>query len=301
MPHFKKHTCCLLLSLAALGGAATASAAELHLRREATPAGALATLGDVAEIYATAAGEAEQLARVELFPAPPQGSSRLVRAAEIRDTLAQRGVDLRQIRLVGANSIWIHGGQAQAAPAQNAPASPVQPAVVQETIATTTQVVVPLRPLQRGDVIRASDVQLQARSGDVGHAASIEEVVGRQAVRPIAAGSTIAAIDLQSPQLVLKNEVVTVYARARGVQVRTSAKALEAGAKGDIIALESLLDRNARFMARVIGTKEVEIFAGAPVVTTPRAPPPVVAPAATPSGSLFGLRVRGTETSIQER
>jgi flagella basal body P-ring formation protein FlgA len=276
-------------------------AAELHLRREASPAGALVSLGDVAEILTNDAAEAEQLAKVELFPAPPSGSSRLVRAVEVRDTLAQRGIDLRHVRLVGSSSIWIHGGRAANLPAETAATPAVVPAVAYETITTTTQVVVPLRPLRRGDVIRASDVQLQSREGEAasGVAMNFDDVIGRQVVRPVAQGQLIPLVDLQAPLLVQKNEIVTVYARTRGVQVRTSAKALEPGARGDIIGLESLLERNARFTARVVGTKEVEILAGAPLATSPT--PPAAASRdrqqqpSRPRGSLFGLRVRGID------
>ena len=290
-----------LLAIVALCAAEIATAAELHLRREAVPAGALVSLGDVAEILTNDAAEAEQLAKIELFPAPPSGSSRLVRAVEVRDTLAQRGIDLRHVRLVGSSSIWIHGGRATNVPAETAATPAVVPAVAYETIPTTTQVVVPLRPLRRGDVIRANDVQLQSREGEAagGVAMNFDEVVGRQVMRPVSQGSVILLADLQAPQLVQKHEIVTVYARTRGVQVRTSAKALEPGARGDIIALESLLERNAHFTARVVGTKEVEILAGAPLVTSP-APPATTSSdqqpkSSQPRGSLFGLRVRGND------
>lgn len=282
-------------------------AAELHLRREASPAGSLVTLGDVAEILANDAQAKDHLAKIELFPAPNAGSSRLVRADEVRDTLARRGIDLRQVRFVGASSIWIHGGSGETKPAEKIARPAVVPAIAYEGDITTTQVVVPVRQLQRGDVIRASDVQLQTHRGEAidGAATELDAVIGKQLTRPMPKGTAIPVAELQSPQLVQKNEVVTVYARTRGVQVRTSARAMESGARGDIIALESLLDRNAHFTARVVGTKEVEVLAGAPLVTSPVAPMPGAAtpapPASAARGSMFGLRVRVNDAATTPR
>jgi flagella basal body P-ring formation protein FlgA len=60
--------------------------------------------------------------------------------------------------------------------------------------------------------------------------------------------------------LVQQNDVVTVYARAAGVQVRTQARARDAGSLGDLIAVESISDRKTYF-ARVSGIQEVEVDA----------------------------------------
>jgi flagella basal body P-ring formation protein FlgA len=280
-------------------------AAELHLRRSCPCTRSLVSLGEVAEIYAVDEAEAQRLAKIELFPAPPAGSSRLIRAGDVRDVLARRGVDLRQIRLLGASSTWLQGG-ATASEVAQASAVAAPPAAMPALPTVSSTAVVSLRPLRRGEVIRASDVQLQSRDGEAaaGVAVEIDEVIGKQLLRPVTQGGAIAVADLQSPLLVQKNEVVTVYARTRGVQVRTSAKALESGARGDVIALESLLDRNAHFTARVIGTKEVEVLAGAPLVSTPApvvSAPVVAMPAAsTPNRqrpSLFGLRVREVDAT----
>ena len=143
-------------------------------------------------------------------------------------------------------------------------------------------------------------MQLQTRRGEAidGAATELDAVIGKQLTRPMPKGAAIPVAELQSPQLVRKNEVVTVYARTRGVQVRTSARAMESGARGDVIALESLLDRNAHFTARVVGTKEVEVLAGSPLVTSPTVVAPAAAmapPANAARGSVFGLRVRMTD------
>lgn len=173
-------------------------------------------------------------------------------------------------------------------------------------------VVVPIRPLARGEVVQASDVVIQSADGaaGAGAAANLEDVVGQAAVRSLPAGRPLQASDVRPPVLVKRGSTVTVFARTRGVQVRTSAKALEDGARDDLIKLESLLDRDQVFVARVIGNKEVEVFAGRPRIESAAAPTAAPASAvsaddgaasnngnslgATQRHSLFRLRVQGT-------
>ena len=54
--------------------------------------------------------------------------------------------------------------------------------------------------------------------------------------------------------------MVTVFARASGIQVRTTARAREEGSRGDLIMVESLTDRS-RYFARVTGIQEVDVYA----------------------------------------
>ena len=170
-------------------------------------------------------------------------------------------------------------------------------------------VVVPVRPLGRGEVVRASDLQLQTVSAAGNHVnslSSLEQAIGQEATRPLPAGRPLQRSDLQQAILVKRNNVVTVFVRSRGVQIRTSAKALEDGARDDVIKLQSLENRDDQFVARVTAFKEVEILAGAPrVEATPATPSPTPKQApedknrldATQRPSLFGLRVQGVEES----
>jgi flagella basal body P-ring formation protein FlgA len=71
---------------------------------------------------------------------------------------------------------------------------------------------------------------------------------------------------------VRRNETIMVISRAAGVQVRTNAKAIEDGAKGDSIVVEELEGKvRHRYNARVSGFQEAEIFAGVTnVVSNPQ-------------------------------
>jgi flagella basal body P-ring formation protein FlgA len=55
---------------------------------------------------------------------------------------------------------------------------------------------------------------------------------------------------------------VTVYAKAAGIRIHTTARAKEEGAMGDLVAVESVADRKT-FTARVCGPRETEVFAQA--------------------------------------
>lgn len=104
----------LILLVAMLTVTRAAGGAELVLRDRATPRSAVVRLGDVAEIAAADAGAAERLAATPLTPAPTQAATRYLRAAELRDLLASRGVDVRDFHFTGAAVVAI--GPMTAAP-----------------------------------------------------------------------------------------------------------------------------------------------------------------------------------------
>ena len=133
-------------------------------------------------------------------------------------------------------------------------------------------VVVPIRPLPRGRVVQASDLQLQTTNSSSAGANSLSHVdhaVGQETTRALPAGRPLQKSDVRPAVLVSRNAVVTVFARSPGIQVRTSAKALEDGSRDDVIKLQSLNDRDEHFLARVTAYTEVEILAGSPRVETP--------------------------------
>lgn len=126
-------------------------------------------------------------------------------------------------------------------------------------------VVVAARSLLRGTVIRADDVQLQRGGPDdtPGDSfQSIAEVVNQETTRAIPAGKILERNLLRAPLVIQRGEVVTVYARSSGIRVRTTARARENGSLGDLILVESLLDRKAYYV-RVSGIQEAEVYARA--------------------------------------
>jgi flagella basal body P-ring formation protein FlgA len=82
-------------------------------------------------------------------------------------------------------------------------------------------------------------------------------MVARQTLRP---GVLVLENHLQAPRLVERGETVTVFARTGGIQVRTHVVAKQDGSLGDLIQVETV-DRRERFMARVTGLRELDVFA----------------------------------------
>ena len=81
--------------------------------------------------------------------------------------------------------------------------------------------------------------------------------------QPLSPGEPIRATAIQSPILVRRGEVVTVYVRTAGVQVKTEGRTVQQGGYGDLITIESIADRTQRqkFAARVVDVQKVEVYA----------------------------------------
>jgi flagella basal body P-ring formation protein FlgA len=144
-------------------------------------------------------------------------------------------------------------------------------------------IVVARRELSRGELISKQDVELvrgEAEKGLLKPLESLEDVVGKETTRGIAAGQPITEPSLRPVMLVQRGQVVTVYSRCGGVQIRITGRAKENGAHGDLVPVESLTSRET-FHARVSGPQEVEIYAGSTTTPTvdaaPREPSPWLA------------------------
>ena len=146
-------------------------------------------------------------------------------------------------------------------------------------VTTSPALVVAARPLLRGALIGAADVELRSatpRQRGSGGFHSIDEVVGKETTCAVSEGKVLQQKSVRSPLLVRRGEVVTVYARSAGICVRTVARARDNGSLGELVSLESLLDRTS-FFAQVSNVREVEIFARSPKADRAKAgrlPPP---------------------------
>ena len=123
-------------------------------------------------------------------------------------------------------------------------------------------VVALLRTVQRGELIRVSDLEIRQHEGALPNAAvsSLAEAVGMEAKRTIKADTILLESFLSSPLLVERGETVTVFARTAGITVRTFAVARQNGAHGELVQVESLDDKQ-RFTARVSGRRQLEVLA----------------------------------------
>lgn len=126
-------------------------------------------------------------------------------------------------------------------------------------------VVVASRPLARDSILTPADVSLsyEAATGSEGSPLrSLEDAIGKQLTVSVSAGRILDEALLRDPILVRRNDIVTVYTRAPGIVIRTSARAKDDAARGQWIPVDALEVRGKPIMARVIGFREVEVLAG---------------------------------------
>jgi flagella basal body P-ring formation protein FlgA len=103
-----------------------------------------------------------------------------------------------------------------------------------------TEVVTVGRPLERGAILKESDVIMEKRPrAEVGRDALTDraQAVGmavRNAVQP---GRPVRAADLTRPDMVQRNETVTLIYEVPGITLTMRGKATEGGAEGDLISV----------------------------------------------------------------
>jgi flagella basal body P-ring formation protein FlgA len=256
-----------LVAAVALTGA-SANAAELRVRSECRPLGALVRLGDVAEVIAADDSQKEKLTSIPLFPLPGAGQSRVLRVRELLEILELRSVDLADCRISGASVAAVHG-PAAARPQAPSPAPPkTAPVPNGAPVAAPTEAVVlavaAVRPVERGQVIQAGDVQLAAfpaKSAGDRLLHEVEFAVGQEAARSFAPGQPIDPQSLRPPILVRRRDRVRVLVLAPGVRVTTDGLALADGAQGEWVQIETRYSSE-KLRARVCGPRQVEVYAG---------------------------------------
>ena len=327
--------------LVALLVAAPALATEVVLRPRVEARGSVVLLGDIAEIASDNAALREQLAAAPLIPSPAAGAQQYLRLAEIRDLVASRGVDVRDVRFGGTAVVLVQPEAVSSTENQTTqkPRASARPVIrteadiqlaadqfanaVRAYLQTQTghdlwnvkveadaklvdaaqqlggnvqlaggeppwvgrqrlsvmgpgnqpitllyakverleMTVFVVQPIKRGDLIRRSDVELRPHLGALPAQAaiSLDAVIGKEAIQGLRPDSIVQTNQIRSPIVVLRNERVSVRARAAGVSVRTYAMAQQDGGMGDLVMVQSIASKE-RYAARVVGVRELEIF-----------------------------------------
>jgi flagella basal body P-ring formation protein FlgA len=217
----------IAILLAAAG--ADAPSAEVRLRAQVTCSTSVVRLLDVAEVISSDHRLAQALADVPLCPAPTVGSERTLTRHDVRQLLALSGAELTQCRMTGSELVTI------------TPAAPNKGGAA-------------VRPIVAAGVRQA----VFTDSDDP-----------RTSVRPAAASAAPAVPPKQTAAmpLVERGTQVTVVARAAGIRITASGKALEAGAEDDLVNVE-LADTKQRILGRVSGPQTVEMTAAGMTATS---------------------------------
>jgi len=104
----------------------------------------------------------------------------------------------------------------------------------------TTEVVTPARPIERGEVLKQSDLLIERRPrGELGgnSIGDLERVLGMAARVPLRSGQVLRAADLMKPEIVQHNATVTLIYEMPGIRLTVRGKAAEGGAEGDVIGV----------------------------------------------------------------
>ena len=137
------------------------------------------------------------------------------------------------------------------------------------TAIETMEAAVLARNVERNEVLKSSDVVIERRpKSEVGaDAATRDRAVGMQARRQLRVGQALKTVDLAKPDLVQRDQSVTLIYEAAGLYLTIRGKALEGGAEGDVVNVLNLQSK--RTIAGVVtGRGQVSIS-----VVTPRGTP----------------------------
>ncbi|SHL57492.1 flagella basal body P-ring formation protein FlgA [Bradyrhizobium lablabi] len=138
------------------------------------------------------------------------------------------------------------------------------------TAVETIEAAVLARGIERNEVIKSSDVVIERRpKAEVGNdVASRDRVVGMQARRQLRAGQALKVADLAKPDLVQRDQTVTMIYETAGLYLTVRGKALEAGTEGDVVSVLNLQSKRT-VTGTVIGRGQVSISIATPRPAAP--------------------------------
>ncbi len=258
---------------------ATAQEAQIVLKAAATCQGPIIRLGDVAELSIEDPQQRQALQQVELLAAPTEEQSVYLTINDVRSALAARGFSDLQFTLTGPSRVYVESIAAshstEKAPTSGRPSrrtfgGRLLPQEEPEVV-TVAHVV---RNIRRGEVIRASDVELRPLTlvrQDEEFPEQLDNVIGKEATRSLVADRPIPRESLREPVVVHRNDVVTVMAMAGNVLVRREMLALQDAGMDELVEVQPLTPQRRgrarqaeRFQAQVTGPGEA-IVLSAPV------------------------------------
>ena len=150
------------------------------------------------------------------------------------------------------------------------------------TAVETVEAAVLARSLDRNEVIKSSDVMIERRpKAEVGgDLAARDRAVGMQVRKQLRAGQVLKAADLAKPDLVQRDQSVTLIYESVGLYLTIRGKALEGGTEGDVVSVLNLQSKRT-VSGVVVGRGQVSISAAAPRLSASSDTTSSLAPAQT--------------------
>lgn len=120
---------------------------------------------------------------------------------------------------------------------------------------------VPRRDIAPGEPLSAADLETRwIKKGETRGVIirDMRDLVGQQALRDLAAGRPVAERAVGAPRLVSRNSLVAMVFKDGPLQIRGRGRALEDGAKGEVIRVANI-KTGAILMGRVVGPDQTEL------------------------------------------
>jgi flagella basal body P-ring formation protein FlgA len=151
----------------------------------------------------------------------------------------------------------------------------------------TVEVGVLTRNVERTDILKSADVVVERRPrAEVGtDPAAREHAVGMQLRRQMRAGQPLRVADMAKPDLVQRDQAVTVIFQTAGIYLTTRGKALDNGTEGDVVSVLNIQSKRT-VTGTVTGRGQVTIQVATPQpvsADTASAAPDIAAPTAVAS------------------
>jgi len=137
--------------------------------------------------------------------------------------------------------------------------NPIQTLRVSGSIHRMIEVPVLTNTLRKGMVIGARDIEMiSVREDEIRHdiAISADDLIGMTPRRVVLPGKTLQMNDLQAPLIVERGDIVTMIFDHGGMRLTAKGKALEDGAKGDLVRVSNS-SSNRNVEATVTAHREV--------------------------------------------
>jgi flagella basal body P-ring formation protein FlgA len=136
------------------------------------------------------------------------------------------------------------------------------------TAIETVAAAVVTRSVERGEILKSSDVVIERRpKSEAGYdPAPRERALGMQMRKSVRAGQYLRMADLGKPDLVLRDQNVTLIHDTPGLYLTMRGKAMEAGSEGDTVSVTNLQSKRT-VQGTVTGPGQVTMSVVAPRVT----------------------------------
>ncbi|MBV8574386.1 MAG: flagellar basal body P-ring formation protein FlgA, partial [Acetobacteraceae bacterium] len=152
------------------------------------------------------------------------------------------------------------------------------------TAIETVDAVILTRGVERTDILKSSDIVVERRpKAEVGGDPAVRDrAIGMQLRHSMRAGQPVRVADLAKPDLVQRDQNVTLIYQTAGIYLTTRGKAIDSGTEGDVISV--LNPQTKRTVSGVVtgrGQVTIQIATPTPVVVSDTAAITTSEPATT--------------------